>query len=118
MDELVEQLKTDIIYALDLAEVAPADFNGDTPLFDEGVGLNSIDALEIVVLLERKYALKIEDLKNRRTVLYSIRSIAEYITSSSPPVNRAVSLRHPTNFRVPNRTRKSRGSQIPYCENP
>jgi acyl carrier protein len=80
MDELVEQLKTDIIYALDLAEVAPADFNGDTPLFDEGVGLNSIDALEIVVLLERKYALKIEDLKNRRTVLYSIRSIAEYIT--------------------------------------
>jgi acyl carrier protein len=78
---LIKQLKTDIVNALDLGEIVPADFNGDTPLFNEGLGLNSIDALEIVVLLERKYGLKIEDLKDRRTVLFSVRSIAEYVTA-------------------------------------
>jgi len=80
MEELMNELKSDIIEVLDLKDIIPENFNFDTPLFVEGLGLDSIDALEIVVLLEKKYNIKIEDPRDRRTSLYSIRSIAEYIT--------------------------------------
>ena len=81
MEELMEELKAGIIEVLDLKEIVPDDFGYDTPLFVEGLGLDSIDALEIVVLLEKKYQVKIEDPRDRRTALFSIRSIAEYITT-------------------------------------
>jgi acyl carrier protein len=80
MEELMNELKSDIIRVLDLKDIVPEDFGFDTPLFVEGIGLDSIDALEIVVLLEKKYNTKIEDPRDRRTALYSIRSIADYIT--------------------------------------
>lgn len=82
MEELIEQLKQEIIEALDLEDVKPADFNADTPLFVEGLGLDSIDALELIVLLEKKYGLKIEDPQERRKILYSVRTMAEYIMAN------------------------------------
>jgi len=82
MEELIEQLKQEIIEALDLEEVKPDDINADTPLFVEGLGLDSIDALELIVLLEKKYGLKIEDPQERRNILYSVRTMAEYITAN------------------------------------
>ncbi len=82
MEELIEQLKQEIIEALDLEDVKPADFNADTPLFVEGLGLDSIDALELIVLLEKKYSLKIEDPQERRKILYSVRTMAEYIIAN------------------------------------
>ncbi len=80
MEELMNNLKTEIADVLDLHDIMPPDFTYDTPLFVEGLGLDSVDALEIVVLLEKKYKIKIEDPRDRRTALYSIRSIADYIT--------------------------------------
>jgi len=82
MEELIDQLKKELIEALDLEDVKPDDFDADTPLFVEGLGLDSIDALEIIVLLEKKYGLKIEDPQERRNILYSVRTIAEFIIAS------------------------------------
>jgi acyl carrier protein len=79
MEELIEQLKVDIIEALSLEDVVPEDFDADTPLFVEGLGLDSIDALELILLMERKYQVKIEDPKERRNILRNVRTMAECI---------------------------------------
>lgn len=63
MDALIEKLKTQIIEQLNLAEVKPEEINADSPLFGDGLGLDSIDALELIVLLEKHYGIKIEDPK-------------------------------------------------------
>ena len=79
MEELIVQLKKDIIEALSLEDVVPEDFDADTPLFVEGLGLDSIDALELILLMERKYQVKITDPKDRRVVLRNVRAMAECI---------------------------------------
>lgn len=81
MDALIEKLKTQIIEQLNLAEVKPEDIKPDAPLFGEGLGLDSIDALELIVLLEKHYGIKIEDPKDGKTIFQSIRTMAEYITA-------------------------------------
>ncbi|MBN1157782.1 MAG: acyl carrier protein [Bacteroidales bacterium] len=81
MEELIDQLKQEIIEVLSLEDVVPEDFDADTPLFVEGLGLDSIDALELILLMERKYNIKIEDPKERRNVLRNVRAMAECITS-------------------------------------
>jgi acyl carrier protein len=80
MDELIEKLKKEVILQLNLEELTPDDIDADAPLFGEGLGLDSIDALELIVLLEKNYGLKIEDPKDGKKILYSIRSMAEFIT--------------------------------------
>ncbi len=79
MDALIEKLKTQIIEQLNLAEVKPEDIQPDAPLFGEGLGLDSIDALELIVLLEKHYGIKIEDPKDGKTIFQSIKTMAEYI---------------------------------------
>lgn len=80
MEELIAELKKDIIAALSLEDVVPEDFDAETPLFVEGLGLDSIDALELILLMERKYGIKIEDPKDRRSVLRNVKAMAECIT--------------------------------------
>jgi acyl carrier protein len=80
MDELILKLKKEVIEQLNLEEVTPDDINPDASLFGEGLGLDSIDALELIVLLEKNYGLKIEDPKDGKKIFYSIRTMAEYIT--------------------------------------
>ncbi len=87
MEDLIKQLKQDIIEALSLEDVVVDDFNADTPLFVEGLGLDSIDALELILLMERKYGIKIEDPKERRNVLRNVRTMAECITYHRNNVN-------------------------------
>lgn len=79
MDALIEKLKTQIIEQLNLAEVKPEDINPEAPLFGEGLGLDSIDALELIVLLEKHYGIKIEDPKDGKTIFQSVKTMAEYI---------------------------------------
>ena len=73
------QLKQDIITALNLPDITPEDINNDEALFGEGLGLDSIDSLELVVMLERKYEIKFEDPREARKVLISVNAIADYI---------------------------------------
>lgn len=82
MDALIAKLKTQIIEQLNLDGVAPDDIDADSPLFGEGLGLDSIDALELIVLLEKNYGLKIENPAEGKKIFSTIRSIAEYITAN------------------------------------
>jgi len=81
MDALIEKLKGQIIEQLNLVELKPEEINPDSPLFGEGLGLDSIDALELIVLLEKHYGIKIEDPKDGKTIFQSLRTMAEYIKS-------------------------------------
>jgi len=79
MDELVEKLKNEIIQALNLEDIKPEDIDPTAPLFIEGLGLDSIDALELIVLIEKKYGIKIESAEDAKKVLYSVNTMAEFI---------------------------------------
>jgi acyl carrier protein len=81
MDELINKLKKEVITQLNLEDISLDDINPDAPLFGEGLGLDSIDALELIVLLEKNYGIKIEDPKDGKKIFYSIRTMAEYITA-------------------------------------
>jgi len=76
---LIAELKVHLIEDLNLEEVTPEDIEDETPLFGEGVNLDSIDALEIVVMIEKHYGVKIESEEVGRKVLKNISSIAEHI---------------------------------------
>ncbi|MDR3365360.1 MAG: phosphopantetheine-binding protein [Prevotellaceae bacterium] len=79
MEELILELKQEIIAVLNLEEVAPTDIADDAPLFGEGLGLDSIDALELIVLMEKNYGIKLKDPAQGREIFKSIRVMAEYI---------------------------------------
>ncbi len=72
-------LKQQIIEALNLKHLTPADIGDDQPLFVDGVGLDSIDALELIVLLQQKYNLRITNPQEGPEIFKSVRSIANYI---------------------------------------
>lgn len=80
MDQLIEQLKVQLIKQLNLEDMEPEDIDPDEPLFGEGLGLDSIDALELIVLLEKEYGIKIENPKDGQKVFFSLRTMAEFIT--------------------------------------
>lgn len=82
MEALIAKLKTQIIEQLNLEGVSPEDISPDDSLFGEGLGLDSIDALELIVLLEKNYGLKIENPAEGKKIFSTIRSIAEYITAN------------------------------------
>jgi acyl carrier protein len=77
--ELKEQLKKQIIEFLNLISVKPEDIKDDEPLFGEGLGLDSIDSIELIVLLGREYGIDIKDPKEGRKILTNINTMAAYI---------------------------------------
>lgn len=77
--ELTEKLKREIIEVLNLEDVKPEDIDTDAALFGDGLGLDSIDALELIVLLEKNYGIKIEDPKEGRKIFTSVRTMADFI---------------------------------------
>ena len=79
MQDLKFELKKQIIEELNLPDIEPEDISDDAPLFGDGLGLDSIDALELVVLMEKYHGVKIPDETVGRKVLASINSMAEYI---------------------------------------
>ena len=77
--ELKEQLKKQIIQFLNLISVKPEDIKDEDPLFGEGLGLDSIDSIELIVLLGREYGIDIKDPKEGRKILTNINTMAAYI---------------------------------------
>jgi acyl carrier protein len=82
MEDLKEKLKVQLIEQLNLEDITPADINSSDPLFGEGLGLDSIDALEIIVLLQKEYGIKIEDTKKGKEIFQSIDTLAAYIEAN------------------------------------
>jgi acyl carrier protein len=80
MEELILELKQKIIEALNLEEMTPEDIDADSPLFGEGLGLDSIDALELIVLMEKNYGIKLANPAEGKEIFKSIRTIAEYVS--------------------------------------
>lgn len=81
MNTLMEDLKQQIIEALNLKHLKPEDIGDDQPLFVQGLGLDSIDALELIVLLQQKYGIKITDPQEGPKIFKSVQTMAEYIQS-------------------------------------
>lgn len=82
MDALIDQLKGDIITQLNLEDLKKEDINNDAPLFGEGLGLDSIDALELIVLLEKNYGIKVANPADGKKIFQSVRTMAEYIQAN------------------------------------
>ena len=79
MEELILELKTKMIEVLNLEEMTPEDIDTDSPLFGAGLGLDSIDALELIVLLEKSYGIKLANPSEGKAIFKNIRTIAEYV---------------------------------------
>ena len=80
MEDLILKLKEQIIEALNLEDMEADEIESEEPLFGDGLGLDSIDALEMIVLLEKHYGIKIENPKEGQKIFFSVRTLAEYIT--------------------------------------
>ncbi len=82
MDELILELKNEIIRVLNLDGVKPEDIDDDSLLFGEGLGLDSIDALELIVLLEKNYGIKLKDPAQGKEIFKSVRTMAAYVQTN------------------------------------
>lgn len=82
MDNLIDHLKEQIIEVLNLEDMTAGDINADAPLFGEGLGLDSIDALELIVLLEREYGIKLTNPAEGKAIFKSVATIAEYVSKN------------------------------------
>ena len=79
MDALIRELKKDIVEQLNLQDIKPEDIQEQEPLFGKGLGLDSIDSIELIVLLNREYGITIQDPKEGRKILVDINTMADYI---------------------------------------
>jgi acyl carrier protein len=77
--QLKQQLKKQIVEFLNLKTVNPDDIKDDEPLFGEGLGLDSIDSIELIVLLSREYGITIQDPKEGRKILVDVNTMVDYI---------------------------------------
>lgn len=82
MEDLILKLKEEIIEVLNLEDVKPEDIANDAPLFGEGLGLDSIDALELIVLMEKNYGIKLKDPSQGKEIFKSVQVMADYISKN------------------------------------
>lgn len=82
MQELMQNLKVQIVEQLNLKDIKPEDIGDDQPLFVEGLGLDSIDALELIVLLQQHYGIKLSKAEEGYDVFRSVTSMAKYIMAN------------------------------------
>lgn len=82
MEELILKLKQEIIEVLNLEDITPEDIDNDAPLFGEGLSLDSIDALELIVLMEKNYGIKLKDPAAGKEIFKSISVMADYIAKN------------------------------------
>jgi len=82
MEALKQELKEKIIAVLNLEDIAVEDINDTDALFGDGLGLDSIDALELIVLLDKDYGIKLVDPKEGKNIFQSIDTMSAYITAN------------------------------------
>ncbi|KJD32122.1 acyl carrier protein [Tamlana nanhaiensis] len=79
MDALKQELKESLVEQLNLEDITPAEIGDDDMLFGDGLGLDSIDALELIVMLDKTYGIKLTDPKQGRAIFESINTMSAYI---------------------------------------
>jgi acyl carrier protein len=79
MENLKLELKEKIIENLNLEDIDISDMGDDDSLFGDGLGLDSIDALELIVMLDKDYGIKLSDPKKGKEIFESINTMAKYI---------------------------------------
>ncbi len=82
MEALKQELKEKIIEVLNLEDINVADVNDNDALFGDGLGLDSIDALELIVMLDKDYGIKLVDPKEGKNIFKSIKTMADYIAAN------------------------------------
>ena len=82
MEALKQELKAKIIEALNLEDIAIEEINDNDPLFGDGLGLDSIDALELIVLLDKVYGIRLADPKQGKAIFESVETMANYIAEN------------------------------------
>ncbi len=82
MEELKEILKKQIVEALSLEDMKPEDIDDDAPLFGDGLGLDSIDALELIVLMEKQYGIRLNNPADGKAILASVNTMAQHIAQN------------------------------------
>ena len=83
MSQLKIKIKEKLIEHLNLEDFNQDNFRDDAPLFGDGIGLDSIDALEIIVMLDRDFNIQISNPEEGAKIFQSVNSIAEYIENNS-----------------------------------
>lgn len=78
------KLKRAMVEDLHLEDVSPGDIEDDAPLFGEGLGLDSLDAIELVVLVQRRFGVDMRDAEAANAAFASINALAEYIDAHAP----------------------------------
>jgi acyl carrier protein len=79
LTEIREQLKTMLVESLSLEDVEPSEIADDEILFGEGLGLDSLDAVEIIVMLQRNYGIELKDMEESKKVLASLDTLARFV---------------------------------------
>ena len=82
MDKLIADLKEQISVQLKMKNIRPEDIGDDEPLFGAGLGLDSLDILELIVLLKQQYKLRVANAEDGKKVFRSVRTMAEFITAN------------------------------------
>lgn len=84
MKELIEELKTEIIETLGLSDLFPADIDENARLIGGDFGIDSIDTLELIIMIEKKYGVKVPTPQIGKEVFASVASMAKYISENKP----------------------------------
>jgi len=85
-EELIAELKACIVESLELEDVTAEEIETDAPLFVEGLGLDSIDAVELVAILEKDYGIQVTEMETARKAFETVRTLADFVTANRQKV--------------------------------
>jgi acyl carrier protein len=84
-EQLITDLKRHIVGTLEIEGLKPDDIDADGPLFRDGLGLDSIDAVELVVMIEKQYGIKMRKMAETRAAFASVRTLAQFVENHGKP---------------------------------